>query len=179
MDVFLITILLSFIIFTVIFFVFCAYKIVCAVIPMVFYGAVFASSTPEIIEKMMAFANIKPGEKTADIGSGDGRLVIAMAQRGAKAHGYEINPLLVWLARYNIKKAGLQGKAFIHWQNLWRVDFSEFEVVTVYGISYMMKKLETKLKKELKPGARAVSKYFTFPTWQPSKKENNIYLYIK
>ncbi len=178
MGIFLIVTIFSFVVFGILFFLFCAYRIVCAVIPMIFYGAVFASSTPEIIEKMMVFANIKTGEKTADIGSGDGRLVIAMAKRGAEAHGYEINPLLVWLSRRNIKKAGLNGQAFIHWKNLWRVDFSEFSVVTVYGISYMMKKLETKLKKELKPGARVVSKYFTFPSWPYSKKEDNIYLYI-
>ena len=128
---------------------------------------------------MIFLADIKPGEKTADIGSGSGELVIAMANAGAKAHGYEINPFLVWLSRRNIKKAGLQGKAFVHWKNFWQIDFFEFDVVTVYGISYIMKTLELKLKKELKKDAKVVSNYFTFPNWPPAKKEDNIYLYIK
>lgn len=149
------------------------------VLPTLFLGAFFASSKQRIVETMILLSDIKSGDKAIDLGSGDGRLVIALAKGGIEAHGYEINPFLVWLSKKNIKHAGLTDKAFIHWKNFWLVDFSEFNVVTVYGISYMMKRLEAKLKKDLKTGARVVSNYFIFPDWPYSKKENNVYLYKK
>ena len=65
------------------------------IIPILFYGAIFARSKDEIVEKMILLADVKPGQKAIDFGSGDGRLVIAMARAGAEAHGYEINPFLV------------------------------------------------------------------------------------
>lgn len=142
-------------------------------------GAYFAPTLKKEIERMVSLSGVKPGDKAVDLGSGDGRLVIALAKAGAEAHGYEINPLLVLIAKINIKMAGLSGKAFSHWKNFWELDLSEFNVVTVFGITYMMKKLETKLKKELKPGSKIVSNYFIFPDWQHSKKESNAYLYEK
>jgi len=145
----------------------------------VFLGAFFASTKQDILEDMILLSDVKPGEKAIDLGSGDGRLVIALAKRGIEAHGYEINPFLVRSSKKNIKDAGLEGKAFIHFGNFWPVNFSEFDVVTVFGISHMMKRLEAKLKKELKPGARVVSNHFVFPNWPHAKKENNVRLYIK
>lgn len=153
------------------------YSLFFSIIPILFLGAFFAPTGKDIAEKMAVVAGIRPGDKAVDLGSGDGRLVIALANAGAEAHGYEINSILVWLSRYKIKKAGLSGRAFVHHKSFWGVDFSQFDIVTVFGINYMMKRLEAKLKKELKPGSRVVSYFFTFPTWQYSKKEDNIYLY--
>lgn len=175
-----IVILVLFVILSFVFnFFLFAYYAFYHVLPTLFLGAFFAKSRQKEAEKMILFSRIKPGEKVVDLGSGDGSLVIAMAQEGAEAHGYEINPFLVWLSRKNIKNKGLEGKAFIHLKNFWLVDFSEFNAVTVYGISYIMKRLEGKLQKELKPGSRVVSNYFTFPGWQHQKKEDNVYLYVK
>lgn len=147
--------------------------------PFIFWGAVYVSSKDEKIKKMIELAEIKSGEKVADLGAGDGRLVIALAKKGAEAHGYEINPILVWQARRNINKAGLRRKAFIHWQNFWNEDLSGFDIITVYGIGYIMKKLEKKLRKELKDNARVVSNTFCFPTWPQIKEEGGVYLYKK
>ena len=180
MATFIIILLLLLVILSIVFnFVLLIYFMFFHVLGTLFLGAFFASSKKEIVKTMVLLSDIKPGEKAIDLGSGDGRLVIALAKKGAQAHGYEINPLLVFLSRNNIKQAGLQGKAFIHFGNFWLLDFSEFDVVTVYGISHMMKRLEVKLKKELRPGARVVSNYFVFPNWPPSKKENSVRLYKK
>lgn len=146
---------------------------------MLSFGAFFAATRQGQIKKMIALAEIKPGEKAVDLGSGDGRLVIALAKAGAEAHGYEINPFLVLIAKRNIIKAGFENKAFIHWKNFWLEDISKFNIVTIFGIGYMMGKLEAKLKRELNPGSRIISKYFIFPTWLQFKKEDNIHLYIK
>ena len=145
--------------------------------PVLFSGAFYAPTRQEIVKKMINLAGVRPGDKAIDLGSGDGRIVIALGEAGVEAHGYEINPFFVWLARKNIRKAGLTNKASIHWKNFWNENLSEFDIVTVYGIGYMMKKLEIKLRRELKAGARIVSNYFTFTKWPHSKKEDNIYLY--
>lgn len=149
------------------------------IFPVMFRGAFFASSGKDTVKKMVLLSRAKPGDKAVDLGSGDGRLVIALAKAGAEAHGYEINPILVWWSKRQIKKAGLSGKAFVSCKNFWNLDLSSFNIITVFGIGYMMARLESKLKKELKPGAKIISKYFTFPNWQHSKKEASIYVYEK
>ena len=85
------------------------------------FGAPFEPTSDRKLKIMMKLAKVKKGEKAVDHGSGDGKIVIALAKAGAEAHGYEINPLLVLFSRYKIKKAGLKGKAFIHWKNFWKI----------------------------------------------------------
>jgi len=146
---------------------------------LIFNGAPFVPSNSKTVKKMVNLASIKPGDKAADLGSGSGKIVIALARAGAEAHGYEINPILIWWARKNIRQAGLEGKAFIHTKNFWNEDFSSFKVITLYGVSHIMKKLETKLVKELPIGARVVSNSFQFPNWRYSTKDLNVFLYLK
>lgn len=142
-------------------------------------GAVYVPSSYAKVEKMIKLAGPKTGEVAVDLGSGDGRIVIALAKAGAIAHGYEINPFLVWWSRYKIQRLGLTDRAFIHWQNFWKVDLSKADVVVVYGINYIMRSLEKKLKKELKTGARVISYAFPFPSWNHKHKEAGIFLYVK
>jgi 16S rRNA A1518/A1519 N6-dimethyltransferase RsmA/KsgA/DIM1 with predicted DNA glycosylase/AP lyase activity len=140
-------------------------------------GAPYLPSSNEAVQRIIAISDIKPGEKAVDLGSGDGRIVIAFAKAGAEAHGYEVNPFLVWLSKRNIQKAGLSGKAFIHWGDFWNKDLSTFSIVSVYGIERIMVNLEKKLRRELKAGAKVISNKFIFPTWPYVKKDGNIYLY--
>lgn len=149
------------------------------VFPVLFGGAIYLPTKKKTSQKMIELLQIKPGEKALDIGSGDGRLVIAMARSGAIAHGYEINPFLVIISRFNIYNAGLKNKAFVHWKNFWLEDFSGFDIVTLFGIDFAMPKLEEKLKKELKNDARIASFAFAFPNWQYDKKEYGIFFYKK
>ena len=141
-------------------------------------GAPFVPSHNKTVHKMINLLYIKAGEKAADLGSGNGKIVIALARAGAEAHGYEINPLLVWWSRRNIRQAGLEGKAFVHLRNFWSEDFSDFNVVTLYGVPHIMERLEKKLLQELPRGARVVSNSFTFPDWPWTQKEDNVYLYL-
>ncbi|MFZ2804155.1 MAG: class I SAM-dependent methyltransferase [Patescibacteria group bacterium] len=142
-------------------------------------GAPYVPSKKGAVDRMAKCANAGPGKKCADIGSGDGRIVVAMAQAGAEAHGYENNPLLVWWSRAKIKRLGLQDRAFIHRENFWKSDFSQFDAVTLFGISHIMKRLWSKLQSELKPGALIVSNAFTFPGTEPIAKDDGIFVYAK
>ena len=126
---------------------------------------------------MIKLANIRPGERAVDLGSGDGRVVIALAQAGAEAHGYEINPLLVWLSRRKIRRAGLKNRAFIHCQSFRRLDFSAFQIVTIYGLKSIMRELEGKLQRDLPRNGRVISCLFQFPHWRPDISEKGIRRY--
>ena len=140
-------------------------------------GAFFVPSRRNDVSRMLSFLNVRHGMRIADLGSGDGRLLIAIAEAGGEAHGYEHNPLLVWQSRWAIKKRGLQNRAFVHYSDFWKEDFSSYDAVVLYGIPYIMSKLEAKLRRELRPGTRVVSNAFTFPTWEPIEKVHRVYLY--
>ncbi len=144
-----------------------------------FIGAPYVGTGKERLQQMLDVANVQPGEKTIDLGSGDGRIVIAMAQKGARAYGYEINPFFVLISWWNIWRLGLVGKAHVSVGNLWKVDLSSFDVITVYGISYMMEDLEEKVTKEMKPQARIITNCYSFPTWKYEKKIDHTFLYRK
>ncbi len=140
-------------------------------------GAPFMISGKNPIRRIIKLAEIKPGQKAADLGSGDGRIVIAMARAGANAHGYEINPFLVWWSRRKIAEAGLSDKAFIHQKSFWNENFSSFDLVSIYGIGYIMKDLEEKLRRELPRGAKVAANAFEFPAWKHIKRDNGVFLY--
>ncbi|HVS79625.1 MAG TPA: hypothetical protein VHF05_01470 [Candidatus Paceibacterota bacterium] len=143
-----------------------------------FRGAPYLPTNDATLERMMRAARISPGERMADLGSGDGRLVIAAALAGAEAEGYEINPLLVFLSKRAIAKRGLSERARIRRTSFWKADFRNCEVVTIFGVPSIMPKLEQKLLAELPVGARVVSHSFPFPSWE-GERDENVFLYIK
>jgi len=142
-------------------------------------GAPFVVSDKKTVGKVLEFAHVKRGQKVADLGSGDGRVVIALAKKGAIVHGYEINPFLVLLSRIYIWKQGLDNNAFIHLRNFWQVDLRNFDTVVVFGISYIMLELEKKFEKELKRGAIVITHTYKLPFWKPIKSDKGVYLYKK
>ncbi len=143
----------------------------------VFQGAPFVSTTPHRLQTILKFAAIKPGAKVVDLGSGKGHVVIAAAYEGAEAHGYEVNPWLVVWSRWMIRREGLQGKAFIHWQSFWNVSLKEFDTIIVYGIPYIMDRLEEKLRTDTKKGATIISNAFPLPHHKPETEHDSIFYY--
>lgn len=142
-------------------------------------GAIYFPTTPENVTAILAILRVRPGEKVADLGSGDGRILMALAKAGAEAHGYETNPILVYTSRKKIKKAGLTGKAFVHYKSFWGADFAQFDALVVYGFPNFFEKLATKISKEMHPGSRIASNLFEFPGWMAAEKTaEKVYLYI-
>lgn len=131
----------------------------------------FVPSPQEVVNKMIELGGVKKGDLVYDMGSGDGRIVIAAAKRGAKAVGFEIDGDLVNESRENIRKAGLQNRAEIRQQDILTVDFSAASVVTMYLLPDVNLKLKPKLLSELKPGSRVVSHSFDMGDWKPDKVE--------
>ena len=173
----MIEIFLGAVVFLLLAFVFAV--VVFIIVPL-FYGASYEGSDARVVKKMVELSKAKDGEKFADLGSGDGRIVIAFAKSGIEAQGYEINPFLVLFARRRIKKLGLEKMAFIHWKNFWKVDLSNFDIVGLFQIGYLMRKIEKKLKSELRKGSRVVSNRWGFSNLKIEKQADmgtGVYLY--
>jgi ribosomal protein L11 methylase PrmA len=143
-------------------------------------GAIYLPSHDAAITQMINALQIKPGEKVVDLGSGDGRVLIAMAKAGAKeVVGYEVNPLLVWWSRARIQTAGVADRVKVYQKSFWRVSLNDVQGITLFGITYIMKEMEEKLLKELPMGVRVVSNGFQFPNWKGEKVADGVYLYRK
>ena len=135
--------------------------------------APFDPSPQEVVERMLTIAAVKKGDVVYDLGSGDGRVVIAAAKKyGVKAVGFEIDPGLVKLARENVRQQGVEKLVEIRQQDFMTADLSKATVVTLY-LSYDGNLvLQPKLMHELRPGARVVSYTFDMPGWEPKVMES-------
>lgn len=152
--------------------------IFCIIFLVFFYqGPAFVPTLKKTVEQMVAEAHIKPGMKTADLGSGDGRVVIAMAKASAIATGFEINPILVWYSRYKVRKLGLEDRINISTSNFWKADLGQYDVITFFGINHVMDRLGLKLTKELKPGAIVISNAFRIPGLLEVGKNGSLLVY--
>ena len=162
----------------VIIFVLIAYLIIRYVFQIT-VGAPYEPTLKRKLDKLVNLADVKPGDKVIDVGSGDGRIVIAFAEKGAEAHGIEINPWLILYSRWKIKKAGLNNKAFIHWKNFWKMDLSSYDIIILFQIKNIMDKLQHKLESELKNNVKIISHVWQFPLWEHKSENDKIFLYIK
>lgn len=131
--------------------------------------APYVPSPQTIVDRMLEAAQIKPGETLFDLGCGDGRVLIAAAQRfRAKAVGVELSPKMAKLAKDQIQHANLQASAKVVEGNLLDVDLSSADVVTLYLLTESNSRLRPNLEKYLKPGARVVSHDFEIRGWKTS-----------
>jgi SAM-dependent methyltransferase len=140
-------------------------------------GAPFVPMTRRHLADVMALAQISPGEKVVDLGSGDGRVLRAAARAGAQADGWEISPYFCLWSGVLSRLTGLGDRARTHLGSYWSESFHEADVVTIYLLPFHMARMAEKLKSELRPGTRVISVSFPFEDWQPEKTSNGVYLY--
>lgn len=140
-------------------------------------GPVYKPTKKEDVEKMLDLAGVDETDVVIDPGSGDGRIVIGAAKRGAEAHGYEIDPFLVYQSRKRIKKLGLEDKAEIELKSFWQADFNQATVIATYLFPKYMAKLKEKLESDLNHPVKLVSNDYQIPGMEYIKKEDNVYLY--
>lgn len=127
--------------------------------------------TPDVIvDKMLQLAEVKPGEKVYDLGSGDGRIVIAAAKKfKANAVGVEFDQSLCKQSTERIAKLGLSKTARIIEGDLLLQKYSDADVLTVYLLPMSNDKVTPILEKQLKKGTRIVAHDFEFSAWKPEK----------
>jgi precorrin-6B methylase 2 len=131
----------------------------------------FVTTPAQVVERMLALAGVKPGDFVIDLGSGDGRIVIAAAKQfGAQGVGIELHEGLVGRARDNARAAGVAERAQFLRGDVLEADLSRASVVTMYLLPWLMDKLQPALLK-LKPGTRIVAHRFTWTGWAPDRSE--------
>jgi precorrin-6B methylase 2 len=132
---------------------------------------IWVPTPEELIAAMLDMAKVTPNDHVIDLGSGDGRIVIAAAKRGARALGVEYNPDMVELSRNNARKEGVADKATFVNGDIFETDFSQATVVTMYLLPDLNMKLRPKIL-EMKPGTRVVSHAFSMEDWEADQTAN-------
>jgi SAM-dependent methyltransferase len=125
---------------------------------------VWVPSPEATVEKMLDVAKVTPQDFVVDLGSGDGRNVIAAARRGARALGVEYNPDMVELSKRNAAQAGVAGKATFVQGDMYEAEFSDATVLALFLLPDNLKKLRPKFE-SLKPGTRIVANTFGIEGW--------------
>ncbi len=138
-------------------------------------GAPWLPVRKQDIEAAFKLVSVGPQDVVVDLGSGDGRLLIESAKRGARAVGYELNPFMVWVSRLRLKKYG--DRVSVHRRNLLEADLKEVTVVFVFGMEWIMPLITEKLKREARRDVLVVSFAFTLPGLVEVKKEGIARLY--
>ena len=129
---------------------------------------VWFPSPPATVETMLDLAGVTRADYVIDLGSGDGRNVIAAARRGARALGVEYNPELVALSRRNARAAGVADLAQFVEGDMFEADISGASVLALFLIPENLRKLKGKFSR-LKPGTRIVSNAFEIPGWHAAQ----------
>jgi SAM-dependent methyltransferase len=135
---------------------------------------VWVPTPPELVEKMLDMARVTASDYVIDLGSGDGRMVIAAARRGARALGVEFNPDLVALSRHKAAEAGVQDRATFVQDDMFEADISKATVMALYLLPEVLNRLRPKLA-ALPAGSRIVTNTFGFEeweNWEPDERDN-------
>jgi SAM-dependent methyltransferase len=132
----------------------------------------YVVTPPEVVQVMLTMADVHDNDIVYDLGSGDGRIVIAAARdRGAHGIGVELDGDLVRQSRANAHRAGVADKVKFLQQDLFKTDLHEATVVTMYLLPKINLELRPKLLAELNPGCRIVSHTYDMGDWQPDRRE--------
>jgi Methyltransferase domain len=130
---------------------------------------VWVPTNNALVDKMLDLANVTASDFLIDLGSGDGRTVIAAAKRGAKALGIEYNPELVELSRRNAAKEGVADRAAFVEGDVFETDFSKATVLTLFLLQELNLRLRPQIL-DMSPGVRVVSNTFDMDDWMPEER---------
>lgn len=130
----------------------------------------FVPTLYSVADEMLKMAQVTTADFVYDLGSGDGRVLILAAQKyGARGVGIELDPKLVELSRQIAREGEVADKVTFIEGDLFTSDISQATVVTLYLSPTVNKRLEPKLRQELRPGTRIVSHQFRIGDWPPDK----------
>ena len=133
--------------------------------------APYVPTPPAVVSAMLRGVNVGPDDVVYDLGSGDGRIVIAAVREFAAARGVgiELDVRLIQESRDKAYNAGLAERATFLWKDIFDVDLSPATVVTIYLFPEVNARLLPKLMRELRPGTRVVSHEYPIGDWKPDR----------
>jgi len=131
---------------------------------------VWVPTSPEVVEKMLDLAKVTADDFVIDLGSGDGRMVIAAAKRGARALGVEFNPEMVKLAQQRASEAGVADRVTFVEGDMYEADISKATVLALFLLPENLRRLEPKFR-ALPAGTRIVVNTFGIADWKAEATE--------
>ncbi|MBX3561564.1 MAG: class I SAM-dependent methyltransferase [Sphingomonas sp.] len=145
--------------------------------------AAYVVTDYEVVDAMLALAQIRPGDDVIDLGSGDGRILIAAARsHGAHGLGVDIDPARIRESNDNARAAGVTGRVEFRRQDLFTTPLGDAEVLTLYLSSEINRQLRPRILAEMQPGARVVSHDFDMGDWRADQRQavgaSTVYLWI-
>ena len=147
-----------------------AFLLTIAALPSAQSLAPYVPTPDDVVERMLALAEVNRGDTVYDLGCGDGRIPIAAARRGARAVGVDIDPRRIEESQANARAAGVEKLVEFRLQDAMTVDVAPATVVTLYLLSSSNAKLRPILTRQLRPGSRIVSHAFSMgPEWPADK----------
>ena len=139
------------------------------------FGAPFLPTLKAQQTEALDLLDLRPGQTLVELGSGDGRILRAAAERGIYAIGYELNPILVIWSR--IKHWRYRRLITVHWKNYWRHKLPVTDGIYVFLLDRYMKKLDKKIIQESSNKVKLVSYAFSIPDKKPAQEINGLLLY--
>lgn len=127
----------------------------------IFFGAPYLPTLSPQVEASLDLIDLKPGQTLLELGSGDGRVLLAGARAGLKVIGYELNPLLVFYSR--LRTWRYRGQVTVVWGNYWRHRLPECDGIFVFLLDRYMPRLDKKITQELRGDVKLVSFAFKVP----------------
>lgn len=140
-------------------------------------GSPYAPTKEDRMEHIFALADARPGELLVDMGSGNGAVLLAAAERGIRARGVEINPFWVWYSRWRIARRGLSHRATVVRGDMFTHPIADANVIFLFLVPAAMARLSERIRREALPGARIIAHRFPLPGWTPVKEREKIMLY--
>ncbi len=127
----------------------------------------YVPSPQDVVDRMIDLADIKPGDYLIDLGSGDGRIVITAAKRGARGLGVDIDPRRIQESHANAAAAGMSHRVVFEQKDLFDTDIGKADVVTTYLLPLVNLDLRPRLLEQMRPGARLITHAFHMGEWLP------------
>jgi SAM-dependent methyltransferase len=145
--------------------------------------APYVVSDLAVVDAMLAISQVSAGDYVIDLGSGDGRILIAAARSlGARGLGVEIDPERIREANANARAAGVTGRVVFRREDLFRTPLAEADVLTLYLAPEVNLRLRPRILAQMRPGTRVVSHDFDMGDWRPDQRRRigtaNVYLWI-
>jgi len=138
------------------------------------FGAPYLPTLKPQISQALKLIDLKPGQKLYELGSGDGRVVLAAARAGMTVTGYELNPILVLLANYRLRR---YPNANVKLSNFWKVNLADADGIFVFLLPKYMTKLDNKIIHDCRKPVKLVSFAFEITTRKPTRTANGLFRY--
>jgi SAM-dependent methyltransferase len=145
--------------------------------------APYVTTDYAVVDAMLAMAEVRPGDQVIDLGSGDGRILIAAARsHGARGLGVDIDPARIREATANAQAARVADRVQFRRQDLFRTPLGDANVVTLYLTDEVNRRLRPRILEQMRPGTRVVSHQYDMGEWRPDQRQqigaSTIFLWV-